>query len=63
MLRFYPGRNLSQPKRNFNYCLSQARRVVENGFGVLGAQWRIYHRVIGVSPVNVVAIVKATVAL
>lgn len=63
VLRPYPGRNLSQPQRIFNYRLSRARRVVENAFGILAAQWRIYHRVIGVSPANVDAIVKATVAL
>uniref|UniRef100_A0A3B3S004 DDE Tnp4 domain-containing protein n=1 Tax=Paramormyrops kingsleyae TaxID=1676925 RepID=A0A3B3S004_9TELE len=63
VLRPYPRRNLSQPKRIFNYRLSRARRVVENAFGILAAQWRIYHWVIGVGPVNVDAIVKATVAL
>uniref|UniRef100_A0A3B3QUT2 DDE Tnp4 domain-containing protein n=1 Tax=Paramormyrops kingsleyae TaxID=1676925 RepID=A0A3B3QUT2_9TELE len=63
VLRPYPRRNLSQPKRIFNYRLSRARRVVENAFGILAAQWRIYHWVIGVCPVNVDAIVKATVAL
>ncbi len=63
VLRPYPGRNLSQPQRIFNYRLSPARRVVENAFGILAAHWRIYHRVIGVSPANVNAIVKATVAL
>ncbi|XP_058628337.1 uncharacterized protein LOC131538482 [Onychostoma macrolepis] len=63
VLRPYPGRNLSQPQRIFNYRLLRARRVVENAFGILAAQWRIYHRVIGVSPANVDAIVKATVAL
>uniref|UniRef100_A0A667WJE6 DDE Tnp4 domain-containing protein n=1 Tax=Myripristis murdjan TaxID=586833 RepID=A0A667WJE6_9TELE len=63
MLRPYPGRNLARPQRLFNYRLSRARRVVENAFGILAAQWRIFHRVIGVSPVNVDWIVKATVAL
>ncbi|XP_031165435.1 protein ALP1-like [Sander lucioperca] len=63
LLRPYPGRDLTQPRRTFNSRLSRARRVVENAFGILAAQWRIYHRVIGVSPENADAIVKATVAL
>ncbi|XP_034035038.1 protein ALP1-like [Thalassophryne amazonica] len=63
LLRPYPGRHLSQPKSIFNYRLSRARRVVENAFGIFAAQWRIDHRVIGVCPENVDAIVKATVAL
>uniref|UniRef100_A0A3B1K630 DDE Tnp4 domain-containing protein n=1 Tax=Astyanax mexicanus TaxID=7994 RepID=A0A3B1K630_ASTMX len=63
LLRPYPGRNLSLRRRIFNYRLSRARRVVENAFGILTAQWRIYQRVIGVSPEIVDAIVKATVVL
>lgn len=63
MLRPYLGKNLTQSRRIFNYRLSRARRIVENAFGILAAQWRIYHRVIGVSPEKVDWIVKATVAL
>jgi len=63
VLRPYPGRNLSQQKRIFNYRLSRARRVVDNAFGILAAQWRIYHWVFGVNAANVDAIVKATVVL
>eukprot|EP00064_Thunnus_orientalis_P009973 superscaffoldBa00001307_g9999 len=46
-----------------NYHLSWARRVIENAFRIIAAQRRIHHRVIGVRPVNLYAIVKATVAL
>ncbi|KAL7406359.1 hypothetical protein ABVT39_018580 [Epinephelus coioides] len=63
LLRPYPGRNLSRSERIFNYRLSRARRVVENAFGILAAQWRIYHRVTRVKPDNTDWIVKATVAL
>lgn len=63
LLRPYPGRNLTRVQRVFNYRLSRARRIVENAFGILASQWRIYQRVIGVHPENVEKIVKATTIL
>ncbi|KAJ8408794.1 hypothetical protein AAFF_G00246120 [Aldrovandia affinis] len=49
--------------RVFNYRLSRARMIVENTFGILSAQWRMYRRVIGTSPGNVEKCVKATCVL
>lgn len=63
LMRPFPGANLSPRKRIFNYRLSRARMIVENTFGILSSQWRMYRRVIGVSPESVDACVKATCIL
>ncbi|KAL2080736.1 hypothetical protein ACEWY4_024529 [Coilia grayii] len=62
LLRPFPGRQ-SGSRRVFNYRLSHARLIVENTFGILTSQWRMYRGVIGISPLNVDACVKATCVL
>uniref|UniRef100_A0A8C6LXM2 DDE Tnp4 domain-containing protein n=1 Tax=Nothobranchius furzeri TaxID=105023 RepID=A0A8C6LXM2_NOTFU len=59
----YPGKNLERNNRCYNYRLSRARRIVENAFGILSTQWRVYRRVLGICPKKADRIVKATCVL
>lgn len=63
ILRPYPGRNISQEQRIFNYRLSRAGRVVENAFGIMVARFRIFQGPIIASLETAEKIVKAAVVL
>ena len=59
----YPGKNLNQCQRIYNYRLSRARRTTENAFGILVAKWRIFRRAIRANVTLVEKIVQATICL
>ncbi|KAK7169742.1 hypothetical protein R3I94_000091 [Phoxinus phoxinus] len=59
----FPARTLPPERRVFNYRLSRARLVVENAFGILSSQWRMYRRLIEVHPEVAEKCVKATCVL
>lgn len=63
IMRPYPGRQLQRKERCFNYRLSRARRIVENAFGILSTQWRMYRRALGICPKKADSVVKATCVL
>ena len=47
----------------FNYRLSRAQRIVENGFGILVQRWRLFARRFHLCPDNAEEIVKACIVL
>ena len=63
LMKPYPYRNLEKEKRIFNYRLSQARRVVENAFGILAHRWRVFLTTIKLSPEKVTDIILAACCL
>ena len=67
LMRPYPRgkyvNSLPKEEQVFNYRLSCARRIVENGFGILAQRWRVYNRRIHLKPENAETVVKATIVL
>ena len=63
LIRPYPGLNMSEEQRVYNYRHSRCRRVIENAFGILVARWRIFLTPIRASVDNVEKYVLACLAL
>jgi hypothetical protein len=65
LLKPYSKRNLSRSEKIFNYRLSRARRISENGFGilVLVSKFRIFERPIAVDLQKIDKIVMACCSL
>jgi len=63
LLRPYPGRNLTQKQKVFNFRLSRARRIIENTFGIIATKWRILHRPILATPEKCESYIKAICCL
>lgn len=54
---------LTIEERIFNYRLSRARRMIENTFGIMSSQWRIFRTAINAHPELVEDIIEACVCL
>ena len=63
IMKPYLGSYLPEKKRIFNYCLSRARRVIENTFGILATKFRIFRRPIIAEPEKVTRITQAACVL
>lgn len=63
LMRPYSNRNLTTPKKVFNYRLTRARRVVECSFGILANKWRLLHTPIALNIENAINAVKAACVL
>lgn len=62
MMRPYPGKDLTDEKRMYNYRFSRARRVSENSFGILQQKFRIFTRRLQ-TPENITTLVLASCVL
>jgi hypothetical protein len=63
LMKPFSRRGLPLNERIFNYRLSRARRVVENGFGILSGKFRVFRAPIHLKTETVRAVIKATVCL
>ena len=63
IMRPYPRENrqikLTREEQIFNYRLSRARRIVENGFRILVQRFRVFNRKLLLMPQNADKVVKA----
>lgn len=64
-MRPYPYRQsrVDIRKDNYNKRLCQARRIVENAFGILAQKWRIFYRPIELSVGTTILLVKTACVL
>lgn len=63
LMRPFPGRQIPQWRRIFNYRLSRARMVIECAFGILASRWRVLHTKLNVKPSNADSVVTAACIL
>lgn len=53
----------TQDRKEYNYRVSRARRIVENAFGILASRFRIFHTEINIEPKRIESVVMACCAL
>jgi hypothetical protein len=62
-LKPYSVKQLARERKIFNYCLSHARRIIENVFGILVARFGIFKTHINIKLDNLKDVVMASCAL
>ncbi|XP_051156969.1 putative nuclease HARBI1 [Leptopilina boulardi] len=66
IMRPFPGRStgvMPFRQRIFNYRLSRGRRTIENSFGILCCQWRVFRIPINATEVHIKLIAAAAICL
>lgn len=63
LMKPFSKRNMSDEERIFNYRLSRGRRIVENGFGIVGNRFQCLLTTLRQEPKTVESIVLACVCL
>ena len=63
LMRPFPGKQLPEKQRIYNYRHSRARRTIENAFGILATRWRIFLKPIRASVKNAEKYACACLAL
>jgi hypothetical protein len=63
LLKHYSKQQLTKEEKIYNYRTSRARRIVENGFGILANRFRIFRKPVPVKVETTVKITKASCAL
>ena len=58
LMKPYPGANLAYDEKIYNYRLSRARRISENGFGILVSRFRVFQKPIACNVTTVDKIVR-----
>ena len=59
----YPGANMAYDEKTYNCRLSRARRISENGFGILVSQFRVFEKPIACNVTTVDKIVRTACAV
>ena len=63
LMRPFQGPNLCQKKLIFNHRLSEARRVIEQTFGLMFSHFRVLRKPITLSSQNAIKVIKAIIIL
>ena len=62
-MKLYPGANLAYDEKIYNYRLSRARKISENGFRILVSRFRVFEKPTVCNVTTIDKIVRTSCAL